>query len=177
MRPKSCFAMLRLMFSLLFLLTLTACTPAEEEPVTEEARVLRLGQQVYSTRCQSCHQASGLGVRAAYPPLVNTEWVEGDEGRLIRVVLMGMRGEVEVNGVVYNNIMTSHDFMNDNQVAAVLTYIRQAWGNTAGPITPDQVRAVRATVGSGPIPEASWLWEQTGVPGEELTADEVSAPE
>jgi len=156
------------------LLLFAACTPAEQEPVTEEARMLRLGQQVYSTRCQSCHQASGLGVRAAYPPLVETEWVVGDEGRLIRVVLMGMRGEVEVNGVLYNNVMTSHDFMNDNQVAAVLTYIRQAWGNAAGPITPEQVRAVRNTIDRQSIPEASWLWEQTGIPGAAPTPqDEV----
>lgn len=169
--------MTRIALSLLFLLTLAACTPAEEEPATEETRVLRLGQQVYSVRCQSCHQASGMGVRAAYPPLVNTEWVEGDEGRLIRVVLMGMRGEVEINGVVYNNIMTSHDYMSDNQVAAVLTYIRQAWGNNAGPITPEQVSAVRATVERQPIPQASWLWEQTGVPGMDTTRVETAAQE
>ena len=69
--------------------------------------------------CATCHQPDGSGVEGAFPSLHQTEWTEGDRGRLIRLVLYGMQGPIEVNGAVYNNVMTPHGFLTDEQVAGL----------------------------------------------------------
>lgn len=122
---------------------------------------------IYERYCATCHQQDGTGVEGAFPPLVDSEWVSGDEGRLIRLVLRGMQGPIEVNGVAYNNIMTPHGFLNDAQVAAVLSYVRDRFGEGASPVDSAVVALVRAESGKGPIYVASELEELTGIPGEE----------
>lgn len=102
------------------------------------------GQDVFSRYCALCHQAEGEGVPNAFPPLANSEWAQGDEGRLIRLVLNGMQGPITVHGQEYNNVMTPHAFLTDEQIANVLTYVRSSFGNEAGPVTAEQVGRVRA---------------------------------
>lgn len=103
------------------------------------------GKVVFNTYCLTCHQADGKGVPNMYPPLVNSEYVSGDKKRLIGIVLNGLQGEIEVDGEVYNNVMASHDFLKDEQVADVLTYIRNSFGNKLPMITPAEVKVVRAS--------------------------------
>ena len=74
-----------------------------------------------------------------YPPLTDSEWVEKDTERLIRIVLHGLTGPIEVHGEEYNQVMTPSDFLSDQEVAAVLTYIRSEFGNSAGPVTSAEV--------------------------------------
>lgn len=102
------------------------------------------GERLYKQYCTACHQNNGSGVPNVYPPLAGTDWVTGDKTRLIDVVLNGMEGEIEVNGKPYSGVMTPHDFLTDDQLADVLTYIRQSFGNEASAITPKEVAAVRA---------------------------------
>lgn len=102
---------------------------------------LARGKQVYTTQCLSCHQKDGQGVPNLNPPLVGTEWVTGDKERLIGVVLNGLNGGIEVNGEHYSNAMPGYASLGPERVAAVLTYIRQSWGNDASDITPEEVQA------------------------------------
>jgi mono/diheme cytochrome c family protein len=137
--------------------------PADASP---EQRTAALGARVYAQQCQTCHQADGQGVEGVYPPLTETDWTTGDPGRLIRLLLNGMRGPIEVKGVTYNNIMTPHGHLNDDQIAAVLTHVRSSFGNDASAVTPDQVARVRAANTQRGIWDAQELETMTGIPGE-----------
>ena len=78
------------------------------------------------------------------PPLIKTKWVLGDKAQLIKIVLKGMTGEIEVNGDNYHNVMAPHSELSDQQIADVLTYIRNNFGNKAKAITAAEVKAIRA---------------------------------
>lgn len=98
--------------------------------------------------CITCHQADGKGLPiSGFPPLNGTKWVTGSEDRLIKVVLKGLHGPMEVNGTKFPGQVPMTPFegmMNDEEVAAVLTYVRNAFGNKASAVTPEKVKAVRA---------------------------------
>ena len=114
-----------------------------------------LGKKQYEAICVTCHQPTGLGLPGVYPPLAGSEWANGSEERLIRIVLYGLKGPLKVKGVDYNGAampaigkVTGGGFnLNDEKLAAVLTYIRQEWGNKSGPITAEQVAAIHAKEG------------------------------
>jgi len=103
------------------------------------------GKGIYEKYCLTCHQADGGGVPNMNPPLTKTSYVLGDKTRLIKVVLNGFSESVDIDGESYSNVMPSHDFLKDQEIAAVLTYVRKNFTNKAGPITMAQVKAVRAT--------------------------------
>ncbi len=118
--------------------TIAGLTLAPPPPAPDD------GEAIYNSRCLVCHQANGQGVAGVFPPLTETEWVTGDKGVLIRTVLGGIMGPLEVHGMVYQGVMPPWKaFLSDEEVAAVLTYIRQAWGNEASEVTPAEVAAVR----------------------------------
>ena len=100
------------------------------------------GKEVYDQNCLACHQIDGGGVPMLTPPLVNAEWVQGDKVRLINVVLKGLQG-VEINGEIYDNPMPPLTHLSDEDIAAVLTYVRANFNNKAGPIKKEEVVAAR----------------------------------
>ena len=100
------------------------------------------GKEVYDQNCLACHQMDGGGVPMLTPPLVNAEWVQGDKVRLINVVLKGLQG-VEINGEIYDNPMPPLTHLSDEDIAAVLTYVRGNFNNKAGPIKKEEVVAAR----------------------------------
>lgn len=106
------------------------------------------GQRLYMQTCVTCHQPTGQGVPGAFPPLVGSDWVTGDEERLIKVVLHGLQGPVEVAGATYNGVMpgfgqgTGYNW-SDERIAQTLTFIRSEWGNEAEPVTPERVTEIR----------------------------------
>lgn len=102
------------------------------------------GKKVYDLHCQACHQADGNGVPRLNPPLSGTIYVTGSKTRLIDIVLKGLSSPLEINGEEYNNPMAAHDFLTDQQIADVLTYIRNSFGNKAGSITSSEVKKQRA---------------------------------
>jgi glucose/arabinose dehydrogenase/mono/diheme cytochrome c family protein len=116
----------------------------------KELELFKLGKTIYVKEgyCTTCHQADGGGLSASnFPPLSGTKWVNGNEERLIKLALKGMMGEVEINGKKYPGQVPMTPFgglLNDKEVAAVLTYIRNSFGNTASAIQPEKVKAVRA---------------------------------
>jgi mono/diheme cytochrome c family protein len=99
--------------------------------------------------CAACHQPTGLGLPGAFPPLAKSAWVAGSEERIIKAVLAGLEGKIEVNGVTYNGIMPNIGAnLKDSQVANIVTYVRQAWGNTAEPVMDTKVAEVRKAIGN-----------------------------
>jgi mono/diheme cytochrome c family protein len=102
------------------------------------------GKAVYSRICVTCHMADGLGVQRMNPPLNQTDYVLGDKTRLISIVLNGFSEDVEINGERYSNTMPAHDFLKDDEIADVLTYVRNSFGNKASAITSAEVKKVRA---------------------------------
>jgi len=114
---------------------------SDEEDATE---VVVDGGRIYNNRCQACHQADGQGVAGQFPPLVESEWVTGDKGRLIRILLHGMEGPMVVLGEEYNGVMPGWQRqLDDAEIAAVLTHIRSEWENDASEVTADEVAALR----------------------------------
>lgn len=100
------------------------------------------GKRLYSN-CMSCHQANGRGLPPVYPPLRASPIVMGDPSVLVRIVMHGLEGRVEVDGQVYNQVMPAAPVRSDEEIAAVLTYVRSAWGNNSEPIDPAFVARVR----------------------------------
>lgn len=100
------------------------------------------GKTVYDTNCISCHLADGGGVSNLNAPLIKTSFVLGSKPALINIVLKGMK-DVEIDGETYSNVMPSHDFLTDKQIADVLTYVRNNFGNKASAVTATEVTAVR----------------------------------
>jgi mono/diheme cytochrome c family protein len=101
------------------------------------------GKAVYAN-CVTCHQPTGLGLAPAFPPLAKSEFVNGSPKRLAMILLKGLQGPIKVNGAAFNGAMPAWGgALTDKKIAAVLSYIRQEWGNTAGEITPEQIAAAR----------------------------------
>ena len=111
------------------------------------------GKQIFSTTCAACHQATGLGVEGTYPPLAGSDWVNGDDGKLARIILHGLTGPVEVAGETYAGAMPPWGgVLKDADIAAVATYIRSAWGNKAAPVTTAKVAGIRSANASRKTP-------------------------
>ena len=107
------------------------------------------GEKLFIVNCAACHQATGLGVPGAFPPLAKSAWVAGPEERIIKAVLAGLAGEIEVNGVKYNGNMPNIGAgLKDAQIAHIATYVRQAWGNVAQPVMDTKVAEVRKAIGN-----------------------------
>ena len=102
------------------------------------------GKKVYTQVCLACHMADGGGVPRMNPPLNNTSYVLGDKTALIKIVLNGFNEDVQINGKTYSNNMTPHADLSDQQIADVLTYVRNSFGNKASMVTSDEVKKVRA---------------------------------
>ncbi len=111
---------------------------------TNLAEKIEYGKQVYARTCFACHQGAGEGIPHAFPPLAKSDYLNADVNRAIGVVLHGLTGEVTVNGQKYNSIMTKQT-LNDNEVANVLTYVYNSWGNSKKEVTPEMVAKVRGS--------------------------------
>lgn len=120
-------------------------------PQQGPAMLIAKGQALYQL-CSACHQPNGLGTAGLFPPLAGSEWVtEPNPARLIRIPLHGLTGPIEVSGQQWNGAMAAlGGSLSNEDLAAILTYIRQAWGNDAPPVTPEEVAAVRTETASRP---------------------------
>ena len=107
---------------------------------------MSLGKTQYAA-CLACHGADGGGAPSVGPPLAGSEWVTGPVENLIRIQLRGLMGPIQVKGTEYNLVMPAQAHQNDEQLAAVLTYIRNSFGNKASAVTPEEVAALRSEVG------------------------------
>src|SRR4051812_47861618 len=128
--------------------------PHKGDVVVAKADPMKVGAAVYAGSCVNCHLATGLGTPPGIPPLAGSEWVNGSEERIIRIVLYGLSGPIKVKGTEFNGAMPAHGKvagsgfnLSDERVAAVLTFVRQSFGNNSPAVAPEQVSAIHAKEG------------------------------
>jgi len=118
---------------------------ADVKPLTAEQQArFETGKTLFAGVCAACHQLTGRGLDGLAPPLLDSEWVLGPVERPVRIVLHGVRGPITVLGRVHTGDMPAFGALDDQQIAAILTYVRREWGHTAAPVEPEFVKSVRA---------------------------------
>ncbi len=125
-----------------------AFVSAEAEATLSPTQLKQLddGQRIYTQVCAACHQPHGMGAANLAPPLAGSDWVAGPPERIARVVLQGLYGPVQVSGTTFNLVMPGigmSGVVNDDQIAAAISYIRRAWGNSASLVEPALITKVR----------------------------------
>lgn len=132
--------------ALLWSTSLTVCLPAEpgdQTPPADESAQWERGRKIFSQICWTCHQTSGQGLAGIFPPLAGSDYLLGEDQRVIRDLILGLTEEITVNGVKYHNVMPPSG-LDDAKIADVLTYSRQSWGNRGRAIAAGEVAKVRA---------------------------------
>ncbi|MEM9281994.1 MAG: c-type cytochrome, partial [Verrucomicrobiota bacterium] len=128
------------------------------EPLDKQERIrFARGRQIYMTSCVACHGSDGGGMKYLAPPLAGSDWVNGSEERLVRILLHGLSGPISVSGKRYEfpeiqAVMPPLAGLDNAEIAAVLTYIRLEWGNTANPISAGDVGQIRIASQGRTIP-------------------------
>ncbi len=123
--------------------------PDADAPI--DPAVMEAGKALFIT-CSACHGQNGEGGPIG-PPLAESDWVTGPVSNLIRIQLRGLTGPITVSGKEYSFPvpMAALAYQTDGEIAAVLTYVRNSFGNKASAVTPDQVKALRSEVGKPPL--------------------------
>jgi mono/diheme cytochrome c family protein len=105
---------------------------------------IKRGQEVYTNNCQSCHMEKGEGVENSFPPLAKSDYLLKEPKRAIAIILKGQSEPIKVNGKEYNLLMPAQDYLSDEQIADVVNFISNSWGNSYKTlITPEMVKAAR----------------------------------
>ena len=168
--------------------------PSAGAPKPVEIALFDRGAKVYRNQCAQCHQADGNGVLGVYPPLVASNWVTGHPQVVSRILINGLNGPILVKGSNYNGNMpafgSSGLALSDKDIAGVITYIRQEWGNSASEVTEATIaeysdlyagrsvpwQAADLKEGLGPVPEVTVpLVEELNVNGEAATESGVTS--
>ncbi len=121
---------------------------------------MKRGAAVYARTCIACHQPTGLGLPPVFPPLANAPIAVGNPELPVKFILQGLMGPITVNGMTYNSMMPPVVGVTDEDIADVLTYVRQSFGNQANPVTAAQVKAVRAATAGRTAP---WTTAELGL--------------
>jgi nitrite reductase (NO-forming) len=113
-------------------------------PVLARSRAERIefGKRIYTANCMACHQMEGQGVPGAFPPLAGSDFMNADKKRAIAIVLNGLSGKIVVNGQNFDGVMPAQR-LSDEEVANVLTYVFESWGNSKQTVSPEEVRVIR----------------------------------
>jgi nitrite reductase (NO-forming) len=122
--------------------TITGAAPTLQ-PAHTKAERIEQGRRVYTSVCVACHQPSGEGFGNAFPPLASSDYLNADKRRAIRTLVFGLSGEILVNGQPYNSVMPALG-LTDEEIANVLTYVYNSWGNAGLEVKPSDVTGVRA---------------------------------
>src|SRR5204863_6279020 len=155
-----------------------------QNPLTQavELTPAERGKKIFSANCATCHQMSGTGVAGQYPPLAGSEYVNGGTKRLGMIVLKGLQGPLTVKGQQFGTaVMQPWDkTLSDAKISDVITYIRQEWGNTGGPVTPDAIAGLRKELANHPNsftePELKAVPDDANLPGGEAPATKPGEP-
>ena len=120
-----------------------------EVAVASAGELMVRGRDVYNANCAACHQPDGKGLAGAFPPLANSDYLQGERKKVIGAALFGLSGPITVNGVEYNGVMPSLGHLRDEDLAAALTYVFGSWGNDLAAVSVEEVAAIRAELGAG----------------------------
>jgi nitrite reductase (NO-forming)/hydroxylamine reductase len=129
-----------------FLLAFSPGTFAAAEVHAAETAQGDVGKAGYESYCAACHQSNGTGMAGIFPPLKDSDYLLENPELGIEAVLAGLQGAIEVNGVTYNAVMPHLAYLSDENVAAILTYVLNAWGNDGGSISAEQVAQSRSQI-------------------------------
>ena len=105
---------------------------------------IQAGKVLYNGTCSVCHQQNGEGLEGVFPPLADSDYLVADKRRAVDIVLNGLSGPVTVNGVDYSSVMPAMSQLNDDEIANILTFTLNSWGNAGGVVTRDEVVGIRA---------------------------------
>ena len=106
---------------------------------------IEAGKKVYETSCMNCHMQDGKGLEGVFPPVAQSDFLKKSSHDIIDVLIKGQSGEIKVNGVTYNGVMPSVEYLSDQEMSDVLNYIQNSWGNkNAKPVLPEQVKKRRS---------------------------------
>jgi len=122
----------------------TATAAAAGGTLTLDDQV-KAGQSLFAGTCSVCHQANGAGLPGVFPPLAKSDFLAADPKRAIGILLHGLTGKLTVNGSDYNSVMPPMNQLNDDEIANILTYVINTWGNAGGRILTEDVKKARAT--------------------------------
>ena len=137
---------------------IVACSQADEQAATAKVHaaetaagsfdaLMAKGKGVYEANCGACHQANGKGLPGAFPPLAESDFLQRDRGEVLAIALFGLSGPITVNDEEYNAVMPSMGHLEDQDLAAALTYVFNSWGNSLAAVAPDEVAALRKKLG------------------------------
>jgi len=130
-------------FKILLVVALLISSPAlRAQQAGAKQPPIANAETLYRQNCLTCHQADGSGVPNLTPPLIKTSFVNGDKTRLLSILLNGLEG-VEVDGESYDNPMPPFQFLTDKELADVITYVRNHFGNKASAVKPEEVARAR----------------------------------
>jgi nitrite reductase (NO-forming) len=115
--------------------------PPPGAPKSKVERI-ELGRQLFSSICSACHQPTGRGLPNVFPPLAGSDFLNADKNRAIKTVINGRQGEIVVNGLKFNNSMPKFP-LSDDDIADVLTFVYNTFGNAGMEVTPEEVKALR----------------------------------
>ena len=119
----------------------------EEKETQRLERKYDSGKKIFALRCASCHQANGLGIPNQYPPLADSEWVSANPALITKIILKGLKGEITVKGEKYGTsaaVNMAAVPIDDREIANVVTYVRQAWGNDSSELTEVEVSRIKS---------------------------------
>jgi mono/diheme cytochrome c family protein len=121
---------------------LQGVVPAQGVAKSKPERI-QLGQKLFASICVACHQSAGQGRPNVFPPLAGSDFLNADKNRAIKIVIFGRQGEVVVNGIKFNNNMPKFP-LNDQDIANVLTFVYNSFGNSGLEVTPEEVKVLRS---------------------------------
>lgn len=141
---------MKLRLNLLFAAMLSLAATAAMAAAAPDAATLAKGHSLFENNCSACHQAHGEGMPGVFPNLAKSDFLAADPQRAVHFVLHGHTGQITVNGVTYDGSMPDVGASLSNQdVADILTYVLNSWGNPGGQIQPDAVAQVRSGASQG----------------------------
>jgi len=117
---------------------------AEASGTLTREQQIKAGEARFTGTCSVCHQANGAGLPGVFPPLAHSDFLMADKQRAINIVLNGLSGKVTVNGNEFNSVMPPMSQLNDDELANILTFVRNSWGNGGEAVSAEEVKAVRA---------------------------------
>lgn len=129
-------------------LTLPSAKGSNEKLAGSKAERIKMGENVYKNLCQACHQPDAKGMKGVFPPLAKSDYFADDHNKAISAIVHGLSGKITVNGEIYNSAMPAQA-LSDEEVANVVTYLLNNFGNKGGEVSPDQVKKVRASGSAG----------------------------
>ena len=153
--------------------------PAGDSAAKAPVDAVAEGKRIFGANCSACHQSTGLGVPGAFPPVVGSEWVTGPEQTVVRILLNGLSGPVKVKGATYNGAMPAwKESMSDDDIAHVITYLRQWTPNAAPAVTAGTVAGLRKEheARSGPWTEAELKQLESAPAAAAAPSAEVTRP-